>query len=596
MFGPLAKGLRAGAAYLPLAGALEDPVAWGSDRDDEQLSPVRYAELCAQARAVAQLVPGAGEVLLLCEDRYWFTAALLGAWQAGRPVVLPPHRGAEVVTRLSAGRFVLHDGGAATFEPSLDVRQAPVVETPSSLDPIDPERHLLTLYTSGSTGEPVAWLKRARQVLGEAQVLVRQLGLQPSDRVLPSVAPHHIYGLLFGVLAPLAAGASFVRSTPLHTETLLAFAERTRASWLVSVPAHLQVLAPLLRERFEPSSASASSQPGSARSVVSSGAALREDTARQLRAAGLEVIDVLGSTETGGLAVRRRGVETSWTPLDGVRVQAGPEQRLMVRSPFMERPGAWHATGDRCSVEPDGRFQHLGRSDDVVKIGGKRTTLGEIEACLRQLPGVVDVAALRHPVGGIRGEEIWAAIVAPGLTSRTVRHALRQRLDPVFVPRKLRLVTELPRERGGKLRREALLRLFQHPEGPSVARPATSAHQAQAELRVPQGGPRFEGHFPENPILPAVALLHDLVLPAVRNAWHDLDHPTEASRLKFLRPLRGGERVTVALERSETKVRFQLREREHSVATGTLHFRSSDSPSDGPTRPAPPADDAPDVR
>src|SRR5690606_13969135 len=248
----------------------------------------------------------------------------------------------------------------------------------------------------------------------------------------------------------------------------------------------------------------------------------------------------------------------------------------MVRSPFMERPDVWHATGDRCSVEPDGRFQHLGRSDDVVKIGGKRTTLGEIEACLRELPGVVDVAALRHPVGGIRGEEIWTPIVAPELTPRTVRQALRQRLDPVFVPRKLRLVTELPRERAGKLRRDSLLRLFQHPEGSNAAPPATNAHQAQAELRVPQGGPRFDGHFLENPILPAVALLHDLVLPAVRNAWQDLDHPTEASRLKFLRPLRGGERVTVALERSETRVRFQLREREHSVATGTLHFRSSD--------------------
>lgn len=598
MTGPRAKGFRAGAGYLPLAGAPQDPVAWGSEPnpDDGRLSVVSYQELCARARAVAELVPAAGEVLLLCEDRYWFTAALLGAWQAGCPVVLPPHRGAEVVTRLAAGRFVLHDGDAATFEPSLDVRRTPVVQAPAFLDPIEPERHLLTLYTSGSTGEPIAWLKRARQILGEAQALVRQLGFEPTDRVLPSVAPHHIYGLLFGVLVPLAAGASFVRSTPLHAQTLLACAERTGARWLVSVPAHLQVLAPLLQAHLAAANATAGSETWSARRIVSSGAVLRDDIARALGSAGFEVIDVLGSTETGGLAIRRAGLETAWTPLEPVRIQVGPDQRLMVQSPFLERPDEWHTTGDRGSVDADGRFQHLGRFDDVVKIGGKRTTLGEIEACVRELPGVRDVAALRHPVGGIRGEEIWAAMVAPGLTPQTIREALRERLDPVFVPRKLRLVSTLPRENGGKLRREALLALFREPERSHATSPATNADSAQLELRVPTGGPRFDGHFPDQPILPAVALLHDLVLPAVRNVWPDLDHPTEARRLKFLRPLRGGEHVTVTLERSETKVQFQLREHEHSVATGTLCFPSSASPSARTLGPAALADNDPDVR
>ena len=37
-----------------------------------------------------------------------------------------------------------------------------------------------------------------------------------ADVVLATVPPYHLYGLLFGVLAPLAAGAAFARETPLH--------------------------------------------------------------------------------------------------------------------------------------------------------------------------------------------------------------------------------------------------------------------------------------------------------------------------------------------------------------------------------------------
>lgn len=577
--------------YEPLAGAPGDPVAWSGDAAFGGTTPAwSYADLCAQAQAVARALDAADDVLLLCEDRYWFTAGLLGAWQAGRQVVLPPHRGTEAVARLAAEHFVLHDGDAAHFERACDVRRLPV-EGARSLDSIDPERHLLTLYTSGSTGQPRAWTKRARQLLGEAQVLAQRLRIQRADRVLPTVAPHHIYGLLFGVLAPLAAGASFVRTTPLHAETIFGCAERTGARWLVSVPAHLQVLSPLLHRRLAPS------DPAAARhwavgTAVSSGAPLDEATARQLRSAGLEVLDVLGSTETGGLALRRAGLESSWTPLDGVRVQVDSEERLLVQSPFLDDPAQAHVTGDRGRVEPDGRFEHLGRADDVVKIGGKRASLGEIEAHVRDLPGVSAVAALRRQVGGIRNEEIWLAVVAPELTSATLRNALRERLDPVFVPRKIRLVTALPREPGGKLRRDALHRLFEESESREEDTPSRYARLARVELQVPQGGERFDGHFPGNPVLPAVAQLHDLVLPLVRSTWSDLEHPTEVRRLKFLRPLRGGERVTVALERNETKVRFQLRERDHTVATGTLWFRLTDPPPP----PAPPPEDDSDVR
>jgi acyl-coenzyme A synthetase/AMP-(fatty) acid ligase len=54
---------------------------------------------------------------------------------------------------------------------------------------------------------------------------------------------------------------------------------------------------------------------------------------------------------------------------------------------------------------------------------------------------------------------LTAFVVAPGLTSETVMNALRQRIDPAFLPRPLCLVESLPRNETGKLPRQALRRL-----------------------------------------------------------------------------------------------------------------------------------------
>src|SRR5690606_20901749 len=101
---------------------------------------------------------------------------------------------------------------------------------------------------------------------------------------------------------------------------------------------------------------------------------------------------------------------------------------------------------------------------------------------------------------------------------------------------------------------------------------ATAGERATAELRIPEVWSRFEGHFPAEPVLPAIAQLSDLVLPCVRGVWPDLERLTRVGRLKFLVPLRPGARLTVALERSLTRVRFELRGTAGSVARGTLWF------------------------
>ena len=196
--------------------------------------------------AVAERLPPAAagsEIVVVCNDRYNFAVGVLAAWEAGHGVALPPNTQPEVVRQL--GRqpqvaLLLHDTDA---DEGADLRRwcgAPVDDR--SLAGIDAGRHVATLYTSGTTGDHQACRKTAGQLLGEAAVLGETFGIGGGDRVLATVPPHHIYGLLFGILMPLLAGASFVRDTPFHAETVAATARRWGASVLVSVPVHLRSL------------------------------------------------------------------------------------------------------------------------------------------------------------------------------------------------------------------------------------------------------------------------------------------------------------------------------------------------------------------
>src|SRR5207302_4127752 len=136
-------------------------------------------------------------------------------------------------------RAFLHDGAG---EGGTDLRLLLANPTGAPARPLSLEasRHLVTVYTSGSTGPYQPCPKTAAQLLGEAALQAVTFGLQPSDRFLATVPAHHIYGLLFSVLVPLTAGAAFVRTTPLHGEAVVAEARANGATVLVSVPAHLR--------------------------------------------------------------------------------------------------------------------------------------------------------------------------------------------------------------------------------------------------------------------------------------------------------------------------------------------------------------------
>ena len=319
------------------------------------------------------------------------------------------------------------------------------------------QHEFITFVTSGSTGTPARFTKTGSQLLGEAEALVALLGLTPSDVVLTTTAFHHLYGFLFGVLAPLLSGAKLViddgnEPGQFHPQQIASLAQQTGATLLVTVPAHLGplvVAGPAL---------------GPLRGIVSSAARLDRGLAQAAESRWkLEVTDVLGSTETGGIATRRTSRTEKWSPLSNVRVSTNQAGKLIVDSPFSDRRP--HTTQELATVDEDGRFSYQGRSDGIVKVGGKRVSLRAIEQQCLALAGVSDACALAQPGSTLRGQEIWLAVAATDWSVSDIRSALGQLLDGTSRPRRIVVVSEIKRSDRGKVVRSALLQLFEDPLG-----------------------------------------------------------------------------------------------------------------------------------
>lgn len=235
----------------------------------------------------------------------------------------------------------------------------------------------LYLFTSGSGGVPQSIKKQQSQLFNEVATLEQSFGAWLGEaRVLASVSHQHIYGFLFRLLWPLACGRLFGALSLDYTEALAGYPGE-RLVWVAS-PTHLTRLP---------------AGVGEARvSVIfSSGAPLpAEASQRAARQFGAQVIEVFGSTETGGIGWRRQHLhESLWTPFAGLSLRVDAQAQLEIRSPYLADAN-WYRCADRVRLEAAG-FALLGRVDRIVKVEGKRVSLEQLEAVLLARPEIADV-------------------------------------------------------------------------------------------------------------------------------------------------------------------------------------------------------------
>jgi acyl-coenzyme A synthetase/AMP-(fatty) acid ligase len=309
-------------------------------------------------------------------------------------------------------------------------------------------------FTSGSTGTPQRYPKSWGGFVREAEQAGASLGLERARGgcILATVPPQHMYGFIASVILPLRFDRILHAERPFYPEDIRrALAAGPSPAILVTTPVQLRAC---VLERVALSGLDF---------ILSSTAPLAPELAAEAeRLFGVRVEEFYGSTETGAIARRRQAEGEVWRTFEEIRVSPLGDE-LQVQAPYLPQP---MRLSDRTRVLGAREFLLLGRSADLIKIGGKRASLAELNRRLLAIEGVVDGVFFLPPVLPGREPRLAAFVVAPGLTSEQLLAALRERLDPAFLPRPLQLVVRLPRNTTGKLPRASLQRLLEEAGAP----------------------------------------------------------------------------------------------------------------------------------
>jgi acyl-coenzyme A synthetase/AMP-(fatty) acid ligase len=403
-------------------------------------------DLGALADVLAASLPAAPVALNLCEDRENFLAGFVALLMRGQQCLLPPSRAAAVVAEV-----MLEHPGCYRLDDSMVERcrgasPAEAIDMPDIAD----DRVVVVGYTSGSTGRPKAnpktWSSLAASTRLNAERLREVLGAS-AHRQLPwllaTIPSQHMYGIETSVLLPLLGGMALHGAHPLYPADIAeALAQIPEPRVLVTTPVHLRAV---LQSGVDlPPLAAVVSATAPLSAELASAVEQRFDTT---------VLEFFGSTETCVIASRRTAIEESWSAYPGVILD--PQQSgTRVSAPWFPQVVLLQ---DVLELREGGRFVVRGRNSDLIEVGGKRASLADLTRRLLAVPGVRD-AVVFQPDGpaGAAVHRVAALVVAPGLTESDVLAGLADAMDPVFLPRPLKLVGQLPRNEIGKLPREQL--------------------------------------------------------------------------------------------------------------------------------------------
>lgn len=464
-----ATGYAAGAARHPDRVALIDDEGSLTYRELDHRTDRLAGEL--RARGIRE---GAA-VGLLARNGRGFVEGLVALCKCGADVLFlntgaTGTQLAEVLDREQA-TAVVHDAefgdlpglvGRLTF--TTEELDALVHTSQADAPPKPGHPSRLVILTSGTTGAPRG-AARSSASLGDAVSALSRIPLRAAEPTVIAGPVFHAWGLGHLTLAMLL-GSTVVLQKKFDPAAVLQAVQDHRATALVVVPVMLDKLL-----HADPASYNTSSL----RVIASSGSALPGELAtRVLEAFGPVLYNLYGSTEVAYGAVATPedlaadphtagrppyGVTLRLVDEQGREVAPGTPGRVFVGSGLAfggytdgsdkDRLDGLVGTGDLGVIDAHGRLTVLGRSDDMVVIGGENVYPGQVEDVLLTHPGVREVAvsSLPDPVYGVR---LVAHVVGEADVAE-LQALVRDQLARFAVPREVRFLDALPRNAAGKV-------------------------------------------------------------------------------------------------------------------------------------------------
>lgn len=423
---------------------------------------------CAKCRAFINS-KSAKKWILHCNDYYLFLCVFVALFQCKKEIALTANVSTEFLKEMreaedefitdSIDAFSVKSNNAIYIPTIISEANEPTEDQIRQTPVINADETKIYMFTSGSTGKPKAVLQRLTEFENDNEFIFSLWGDEFLKRkVVATLSHHHIYGLLFSVMLPFAAGVPMRRK---RIEFPTEFEKLDDESYLiVAVPAFLK--------RSVETETQKSLHLQKPFIVTSGGVLLPEVAQKTQEVFGFWPMEVYGSTETSGIAYRQSKKGLEWTPFANATLTKNEEGCLNIKSPYIKEENGFQ-TADLVDIHEDGKFILMGRKDSIVKIEEKRVSLTEVENRLLKSGYVKDVCVIAM---SDRRQYLVAAIVFNDVgkakfeqmkkfdINMFFHNYLLQYFENIVIPKKWRFIEELPMDLQGKKKKTDIQALF----------------------------------------------------------------------------------------------------------------------------------------
>ena len=356
------------------------------------------------------------------------------------------------------------------------------------LPDIGENRKAMILYTSGTTSKPKGVVTTHLNINAQIKSLIEAWKWSSKDHTLCVLPLHHVHGIINVIGCALWSGATCEFLAKFSPKDIFDKFIEGKVNVFMAVPTIYFKLIAHLDDQSASYQAEVKTCLEKFRLMVSGSAALPISVMEKWRSvSGHDLLERYGMTEIGmGISNPYVGLRKPGfigTPLPGVQVRLtddanneiyGEPGEIQVKgdtvfSQYWKKPEAtassftkdgWFKTGDIAEII-DGSFRILGRnSTDIIKSGGYKISALEIEECIRTEKGIIDCSVIGLP------DDEWGELIAVALIAEEsfelalMMDSLKNKLPGYKMPRKFKLLSELPRNIMGKVTKNELKKIF----------------------------------------------------------------------------------------------------------------------------------------
>ena len=538
---------------------------------------IKFSEFAIDVARYARLfskINSTDVVLFIPENIYLFYVCFMALLQSGHDIILPASLTVQNIPGLLEKTNILVTDLTKTIDGFEIVDLDKVDENVgANFNFVSMDNRILYFFTSGSTGTPKCIRKTFNMISAEIQMhnSMHDDILTQSPVFVASVMPYHMYGLLWQFLLPLASGCSAdldVIFTPEEVQAKQAIYEKIV---FITTPSFLDSIT-----RYNGQYSFANN----CIYILSSGSLLRPETSQSaMNMFGVSPFEVFGSTETGGVASRQQINGPFWHVFKPVNAHVDEMGRIVVASDFC--CSVPYQMSDGVEFIDNKTFLLKGRADRLVKIAEERVSLIEVESAVEAFEFVscCYVCAMdwnnRTILGCVltltdKGKDFIVLHGRHEFITQLKKH-LGQYFKPVIIPRKFRIVNNLPMNRQGKIQRDSVMCLLSsNVVEPIMQNIEKTDKFLSADLTFLGTSDYFKGHFDGYPILPGVVQML-FVTRFIKDFFNTDIKKYEISKLKYSSLILPDTKIHFELKRvSDTEFTFEYANGEKKCSSGKL--------------------------